>query len=336
MQYRTIRGTDISVSAVGFGVWTVGTSWWGIKDRRDGIDLLRRAFDLGVTFFDTADTYDGGNAETILNEALGDHRGEIVIATKFGYDIYNHPESQGQQERPHDWSPAYMRMALEQSLRRLGTDHVDLYQLHNPRLDAIRDDELWAELQRVRDDGLVRALGVALGPAIDARQIDEAVEAIERRQATPQIIYNLLEQDLGRGIFPVAAQHGASVLVRVPHASGLLDGSVRRDTQFAAGDHRNWRVTSSEKRRAWLEEGLVKVERLSHLTRGRSIGQLALQFVLHEPGVASVLPNIYDAEGMEDFCGYDSAQPLNEAEYEEIQALYERNFDLRPAVVDGG
>jgi aryl-alcohol dehydrogenase-like predicted oxidoreductase len=111
---------------------------------------------------------------------------------------------------------------------------------------------------------------------------------------------------------------------------------VRRDTQFAAGDHRNWRVTSSEKRRAWLEEGLVKVERLSHLTRGRSIGQLALQFVLHEPGVASVLPNIYDAEGMEDFCGYDSAQPLNEAEYEEIQALYERNFDLRPAVVDGG
>jgi len=336
MQYRTIRGTDISVSAVGFGVWTVGTSWWGIKDRQDGIGLLRRAFDLGVTFFDTADTYDGGNAETILNEALGNHRGEIVIATKFGYDIYNHPESQGQQERPHDWSPAYMRMALEQSLRRLGTDHVDLYQLHNPRLDAIRDDELWAELQRVRDDGLVRALGVALGPAIDARQIDEAVEAIERRQATPQIIYNLLEQDLGRGIFPVAAQHGASVLVRVPHASGLLDGSVRRDTQFAAGDHRNWRVTSSEKRRAWLEEGLVKVERLSHLTRGRSIGQLALQFVLHEPGVASVLPNIYDAEGMEDFCGYDSAQPLNEAEYEEIQALYERNFDLRPAVVDGG
>jgi aryl-alcohol dehydrogenase-like predicted oxidoreductase len=336
MQYRTIRGTGIEVSTVGFGVWTVGTSWWGITDRQTGIDLLRRAFDLGVTFFDTADTYDGGNAETILREALAEHRDEIVIATKFGYDIYNHPESQGQQERPHDWSPAYMRMALEQSLKRLGTDHVDLYQLHNPRLDAIRDDELWAELQRAYDEGLVGALGVALGPAIDARQIDEAVEAIDRRQATPQIIYNLLEQDLGRGIFPIAARHGASVLVRVPHASGLLDGSVRRDTQFAAGDHRNWRVTSSERRRAWLEEGLLKVERLSHLTQRRSIGQLALQFVLHEPGIASVLPNIYDVEGLEDFCGYDSAQPLTEAEYEEIQALYNRDFDLRPAAVKGG
>ena len=336
MQYRTIRGTDIEVSTIGFGVWTVGTSWWGIKDRQTGIDILRRAFERGITFFDTADTYDAGNAETILSEALGPHRDDIVIATKFGYDIYSHPESQGQQERPHDWSPAYVRKALEQSLRRLGTDYVDLYQLHNPRLDAIRNDDLWAELQRARDDGLVRALGVALGPAIDLRQVDEAIEAIERRGATPQIIYNLLEQDLGRGVFPVAAQQGASVLVRVPHASGLLDGSVRRDTEFAEGDHRNWRVTSSEKRRAWLEDGLLKVERLSHLTQGRSIGQLALQFILNEPSVASVLPNIYDVGGLDDFCAYDVAAPLTDYEYAEIQALYERNFDLRPAAVQGG
>jgi aryl-alcohol dehydrogenase-like predicted oxidoreductase len=336
MQYRTIRGTDIEVSTIGFGVWTVGTSWWGIKDRQTGIGLLRRAFEHGITFFDTADTYDAGNAETILSEALGSHRDDIVIATKFGYDIYSHPESQGQRERPHNWTPAYMRKALEQSLRRLGTDYVDLYQLHNPRLDAIRNDDLWAELQRARDDGLVRSLGVALGPAIDLRQVDEAIEAIERRGATPQIIYNLLEQDLGRGVFSVAMQQGASVLVRVPHASGLLDGSVRRDTEFAEGDHRNWRVTSSEKRRAWLEEGLLKVERLSHLTQGRSIGQLALQFILHEPGVASVLPNIYDTDGLDDFCAYDAAPPLADAEYAEIQALYERNFDLRPAVAKGG
>ena len=336
MQYRTILGTDIEVSTIGFGVWTVGTSWWGITDRKTGIDLLRRAFERGITFFDTADTYDAGNAETILSEALGSHRDDIVIATKFGYDIYSHPESQGQRERPHDWSPAYMRKALEQSLKRLGTDYVDLYQLHNPRLDAIRDDDLWAELQRARDDGLVRALGVALGPAIDPRQVDEAIEAIERRDATPQIIYNLLEQDLGRGIFPVTAGRGSSLLVRVPHASGLLDGSVRRDTEFAEGDHRNWRVTSSEKRHAWLEEGLLKVDRLSHLTRGRSIGQLALQFILHEPGVASVLPNIYDTDGLDDFCAYDTATPLTDAEYAEIQALYERNFDLRPAAAQGG
>ena len=337
MQYRTIRGTGIEVSTVGFGVWTVGTLWWGVKERSTGIDLLRRAFDLGVTFYDTADTYDSGNAETILHEALGDHRDEIVIATKFGYDIVNHPTSQGQQERPHDWSPAYMRRALEASLRRLNTDRIDLYQLHNPRLDAIHNDELWAELERAREEGLIRGLGVALGPAIDTRQIEEAVEAIERRGATPQIIYNLLEQDLGRGIFPTAAAQNASVLVRVPHSSGLLDGTVRRDTEFAEGDHRNWRVTTNAKRRAWLEDGLLKVERLDHLTtESRSIGRLALQFILHKPVVASVLPNIYDVEGLEDFCRYDSASPLTDAEFAEIQALYERNFDLQPASAEGG
>jgi aryl-alcohol dehydrogenase-like predicted oxidoreductase len=336
MQYRTIRGTGIEVSVIGFGVWTVGTSWWGIKNREVGIGLLRRAFDLGVTFYDTADTYNAGDAETILQEALGDHRDEIVIATKFGYDIYNHPTSEGQQERPQDWSPAYMRKALEQSLNRLGTDRIDLYQLHNPRLDAIRDDALWDELERAHEEGLIRALGVALGPAIDVRQIDEAVEAIRLRGATPQIIYNLLEQDLGRGIFPAAEKHEASLLVRVPHASGLLDGTVRRETEFAAGDHRNWRVTTNERRRAWLEDGLRKVERLDPMLTDRSIGQLALQFILHEPCIASVLPNIYDVAGLEDFCGFDAAAPLSDAEYAEIQSLYERNFDLQPAGAEGG
>jgi aryl-alcohol dehydrogenase-like predicted oxidoreductase len=337
MQYREIRGTGIEVSAVGFGVWTVGTTWWGVKDRQTGIDLLRRAFDRGVTFYDTADTYDHGNAETILHEALGEHRDEIVIATKFGYDIYNYPDSQGQQERPHDWSPAYMRRALEQSLNRLGTDRIDLYQLHNPRIDAIRDDALWAELDKARDDGLIRHYGVALGPAIDMRQIDEANEAITRRGATPQIIYNFLEQDLGRGIIPTANQHGASVLVRVPHSSGLLDGTVKKETEFEAGDHRNWRLTTNEKRRLWLDNGLRKVERFEHMTGPRrSIGQLALQFILHEPSIASILPNIYDAEGLDDFCAYDSAPPLKAAEYAELQTLYEHNFDLETAPAGGG
>lgn len=334
MQYRLIEGTDLTVSTVGFGVWTVGTTWWGLKDRGDGISLLRKAFDRGVTFFDTADTYSNGEAETILREALGDRRNQIVIGTKFGYDIYNHGVSADHQERPHDWSPAYMRKALEQSLVRLGTDHVDLYQLHNPRLDAIRDDSLWTELEKVQQEGLVRAVGVALGPAIDDRQIGEAVEAITLRGATPQIIYNLFEQQLGRGIFPTAREEGNSVIARVPHSSGLLDGTVRRDTTFEAGDHRNFRVTTDERKRAWQEDGLKKVDRLEEfLTEGRSIGQAAIQFILYEPSIASVLPNIYGDEGLIDFTGYDAARPLSDAEYERVQDLYETNFGLAPRAV---
>ena len=328
MEYRTILSTDIEVSAIGFGVWTVGTTWWGVKDRRTGIELLRRAFDLGITFFDTADTYDSGNAETLLQEALGDKRDQIVIGTKFGYDIYSQPESQGQRERPHDWSPAYMRRALEGSLRRLSTDHIDLYQLHNPRLDAIYKDDLWDELSKAHDEGLIRAVGTAHGPAFDLRQVNEGVHSLAVRGATPQIIFNLLEQGIGAGIFPTARELGRSVIARVPHASGILDGTVRLDTQFEPGDHRNWRVTTNERRKAWLEDGLQKLKRLAFLEQGRTIGQAALQFILHEPSLASVLPNIYDLKGLEEFASYDDAKPLGDDDYERVQALVASNFGL--------
>ncbi len=331
MEYRSLAGTDLTLSAVGFGVWTVGTTWWGVKDRQVGIDLLRTAFDLGVTFFDTADTYASGDAEVILREALGDKRDQIVIGTKFGYDIYNNPERPGQQERPHDWSPAYMRKALEESLRRLGTDHIDLYQLHNPRLEAIRDEALWAELEKAKAEGLIRAYGTALGPALDLRQAAEGIASVAERHAPTQIIYNLLEQPLGEGIFPAARAADVGVIARVPHASGLLEGYMTADIEFEPGDHRNWRVNTNERRKAWLEDGLRKVEQLDFLAIGRTIGQAAIQFILHEPSIGSVLPNIYDEKGLRDYATYDKARPLSGDEFARVQALYARNFGLNAA-----
>src|SRR5688500_523611 len=123
MQTRTLSDTNIDVSVVGFGVWTVSTAMWGVTDHAIRIRLLRRALDLGITFFVTADVYGHGEGETILAEALGDRRDQAMIATKSGYDFYNPPGSQaGQRERPHDWSPSFVRKACEQSLRRLTTD----------------------------------------------------------------------------------------------------------------------------------------------------------------------------------------------------------------------
>ncbi|WP_027481511.1 aldo/keto reductase [Deinococcus pimensis] len=334
MDYRQLLGTDLRVSALGFGVWTVGTTWWGVKDEALGVRLLQQALDLGVTFFDTADTYASGNAEEILRRALGDRRDEIVIATKFGYDIYNHPERPGQQERPHDWSPQYMRKALEGSLRRLGTDRVDYYQLHNCRLDAIRRDDLWAELERAKDEGLVRAYGTALGPALNERQIEEGVASVEERRAPTQIIYNLLEQVLGEKILPVAEREGVGVMARVPHASGLLEGFMTLDTKFEPGDHRNWRLTTNERRKAWMEDGLKKVDVLrERFLEGRTLGQLAIQWALRSPAMASVLPNIYDEAGLRDYAATFGARPLTDAEFTEIQSLYADNFGLTTNLV---
>ena len=135
MQYRNFGSTDLCASVVGFGVWTVSTRMWGVTDEAVRLRLLRRAYEMGVTFYDTADVYGDGLGETILKEALGEHRDALTLATKFGYDWYTAPgEQPGQKERPHDWSPAFVKRACEESLKRLGTDRIDLYQLHNPRI----------------------------------------------------------------------------------------------------------------------------------------------------------------------------------------------------------
>ncbi|GGL67370.1 general stress protein [Deinococcus aerolatus] len=328
MEYRELKGTDLTVSAVGFGVWTVGTTWWGVKDEGMGKRLLREAFEAGVTYFDNADTYASGRAEEMQREALGDVREKIVIGTKFGYDIYNNPDRPGQQERPHDWSPAYLRKALEGSLKRLGTDYIDFYQLHNPRVDAIALDDLWAELDTLKAEGLIRAYGTALGPALNERQIEEGIASVRDRHAPTQIIYNLLEQALGEKILPVAEAEGVSIVARVPHASGLLEGYMTLDTEFEPGDHRNWRMTTNAKKKAWMEDGLKKVEDLQPFVAGRTIGQLALQFALHSPMMASVLPNIYDEKGLKEYVAAFDAAPLTDDEYNAIQRLYRDNFGL--------
>src|SRR5579859_7137903 len=198
MDYRVLGDTGLTVSAVGFGVWTVSTTMWGITDDAFAAGLLRRALELGITFYDTADVYGDGKGETLLADALGDRRDEIVIATKFGYDFYNHPGPQpGQRERPHDWSPAFIRRACEESLKRLNTDRIDLYQLHNPRMEALRRDDLFAALEDLKAAGKIRSYGAALGPALKPdRQIEEGVYCAAHRRCAVQIIYNLLEQVL--------------------------------------------------------------------------------------------------------------------------------------------
>ena len=324
MKTRTFGTSGISASEVGFGLWTVSTGWWGEHSDESAVALLREAYDLGITFFDTADTYGEGRGETLLAQALGDVRDDITIATKFGYDIYSPWERKGHVERPHDWSPKFLRYEVEASLRRLGTDHIDVYQLHNPRMDAIRSDAVFEVLEEARDAGKIRAYGVALGPAIGWR--DEGIEAFSlRRPAAGQIIHNLLEQDPGRELIETARENGVGLMVRVPHSSGMLEGKYTKDTVFAENDHRRHRP------KEWLEQGLRKVERLGFLTEERTLGQAAMKWLLAEPAVTTVLPNIYDSAQLREFAAAPATADLSSAELERVADLYENGFYLEPA-----
>ena len=323
MKYRNLGDTDIAVSEVGFGVWTVSTGWWGevVDDR--SVRLLRQAHERGINYFDTADTYGSGKGETLLADAFGHMRESIVISTKIGYDFYNHTARRGQQERPQDWSEGFLRFALEQSLKRLGTDYVDLLQLHNTKMDAAENDELFALMESFKDEGKIRSYGAALGPKIGWRE--EGIKMMrERGLAGLQMIYNLLEQDPGRDLIGAARDTGTSLVVRVPHSSGMLEGRYDENTTFGPNDHRRHRP------KEWLTTGLRKVESLSFLTEPgeRTLGQAALKFVLASPEVASTLPNIYDEGQIEEFAATSEAPDLTEGELSHVAELYENDFGL--------
>jgi len=329
MRYRTLADTDVCLSEVGFGVWTISAGWWGEFTDAQATDLLRRALDLGVTFFDTGDTYGNGRGETILAQAFGGQRDKVVIGSKFGYDFYNNPDlNRGQRERPHNWTPEFIRFALEQSLKRLDTDYIDLWMLHNPRMDAILKDDVFALLEQLKAEGKIRSYGASLGPAIGGTEHgDQTLRA--RKMDALQIIYNLLEQDPGRRFLQPARDTNTGILVRVPHSSGMLEGQYTADTTFPASDHRSHRP------RSWLIEGLQKIETLKflHEERGMTLGQAALKWVLADPIITSAQPNIYNLEQLEEFAAAPDLPDLTSDELQRVADLYARNFDVQPVTV---
>lgn len=323
MKYRELAGTGIRVSEVGFGVWTLSAGWWGDVSDEESVRLLRRARELGINYFDTADTYGSGKGETILADAFRGEREEVVISTKIGYDFYNNTKRRGQQARPQDWSEDFLRFALEQSLKRLETDYVDFLQFHNVQMDAVENDALFELAEKFKAEGKVRSYGVAIGPAIGWREEGTRVMKIRDLDGM-QIIHNLLEQDPGRDFIEAARETGTSIIVRVPHSSGLLEGKYTEETTFAKNDHRKHRP------REWLINGLKKVEQLDFLTASgeRTLGQAALKWVLSAPEVAATLPNIYGDEQLEEFAATSEVPDLTQEELDRIQELYEDNFGL--------
>ena len=328
MKYRTFPGSDISVSDVGFGTWTLSTGWWGERSDAEAVAMLRNALDEhGITFFDAADTYGNGRAERQLAEAFRGRRGEVVIATKVGYDIYDadaRASRRGQSELPMCTDPAYLRLAVDRCLERLESDYIDVLQLHNAKMEHVRDAALWDTMRALKREGKIRAWGAAFGPAIG--WLYEAVELVEREPDvdTIQMIWNILEQHPGTAMIEAARAHAPNCCfnIRVTHASGMLEGKYTEDTVFPANDHRRHRP------RSWLVNGVEKVKTLDFLTRDMTLGQAALKWLLAEPLVVTTLPNVYDAEQLEEFAEASDKPDLTNDQLARVAALYARNFGV--------
>ena len=331
MKYRTFPGTDVQVSEVGFGTWTISTGWWGEKTDEEAVEMLRTAHSrFGINFFDAADTYGNGRSERQLANAFRSKRAEVVYGTKVGYDIYDEAAQsarRGQSELPQKFGRDYLRYAVDKCLERLETDYIDVLQLHNIKMEHVRDASIWKSLRAMKDEGIIKVWGAAFGPAIG--WLYEAVELCEREPdvGTIQMIWNILEQEPGTAMIEGAREHAPNCRfnVRVTHASGMLEGKYTEETVFPANDHRRHRP------RSWLINGIRKVRTLDFLTARMTLGQAALKWILADGAVVTTLPNIYDLEQLAEFAGAPEKPDLTPAEMERVSVLAESNFGVDEA-----
>lgn len=323
MHYRELGDSGVEVSEVGFGAWVVGTDWWGDRTEEQAVEMVQYALDQGITYFDTGDVYGHGDSEELIGRALGEHRDEVTLATKIGYDFYDNPQA-GHGELPKELNETYLREAFEKSLDRLGTDHVEFLQLHNANVDEVTP-EVVDVLREFKAEGKVDALGWALGPSIGWLAEGDAAVEMDVFDAV-QTVFNLFEQEPGAHFIDTIRETGSdtSVIARVPHSSGLLNEQVTPETELADDDHRSHRPTE------WYETGWEKVEALRFLERSgeRTMGQAAIAWLLAHDEVASVTPTFRTREDIDEWAAASDVPPLTDAEYERVQELYDANFEI--------
>lgn len=277
------------VSSVGFGAWGIGGNEhgnsYGPTDDEESINAVRRALDLGCTFFDTADVYGWGRSEKLLGKALEGRRDEVVVATKVGGDFYHGGVKL-------NFSPEYIRFAVQKSLDRLGTDRIDLYQLHNPPPDRIGTRDLYRVLEALREEGKIRHYGVSIhAPA-------EGVAAVRASSGAGclQVVYNLVHRDPEDDLFPVTRTQDVGIVAREPLWNGFLTGKYDGSETFEPGDIRsNW-PESYRRQRAALAADLQ--ERLAD--EGRTLAQAAIAFAASRPEVGTVIPGCKTVDQVEE------------------------------------
>jgi len=270
MEHTRLGETDLEVSRICFGTWQFGGDWGSIE-REDARAAVRGALELGIDFFDTAQGYGWGESERMLAEALGDDPHDVVLATKGGLRMEG-----GELRR--DASPEWLRRGVEESLRNLGVETIDLYQVHWPDPDVPAAETAGA-LQGLVDEGKLRYVGVSNFSPEEMAEF----EATRKVDAT-QPPYHLFRREIEADLLPWCEQHGVGVLVYGPLAHGLLSGRMTPDTEIGDDD---WRAGSALFRGESFRRNLEVVEELRRLAerRGHSVAQLAVAWTLAHPAV---------------------------------------------------
>lgn len=323
MEYRDLGRTGWKISAIGFGSWAIGGSW-GLVEDEESFKTLNRALDMGVNFFDTADVYGDGRSERLLARLQRERKEPFYVATKAGRRLDPHVAS--------GYNRANLTAFVERSLRNLETDALDLLQLHCPPSEVYYLPEVFGVLDDLVKQGKLRFYGVSV------EKVEEALKAMEYPQMqSVQIIFNIFRQRPMDLFFKEAQRRKVGILARVPLASGLLTGKMKRDTQFSPEDHRAFNRHGEAFDRGETfsgvdyESGLRAVDALRPLVpQGMSMAQFALRWILMHPAVTTTIPGAKNPQQVEDNVRAGNYPPLSPETMQKVEAIY--NEMIKPQV----
>ena len=315
MKTRLLGRTGLKVSEIGFGAWAIGGNAhgnsYGPTDDATSIAALQRAVDLGVNFIDTADVYGWGHSEELIGEALVGRRDEVHLATKVGGDFYHGGVRM-------NFEDGYIAFALERSLKRLRTDHVDVYQLHNPPAELMGDPATYEVLEALKAEHKIDHYGVSV------HEPAEAVLCLEAgAPEVLQIPFSLFRQEWIDELFDEGRKANVGIIAREPLGNGFLSGKIRADARFPPGDIRHHWPPSMVAGRA------TAAEQLSFLARtDRTMAQAALQFVLSFPAVSVTIPGAKTVAQIDENAAASGATPLTADEVRKARERYAKDFGL--------
>ncbi|HTP58324.1 MAG TPA: aldo/keto reductase, partial [Spirochaetia bacterium] len=314
---RLLGKTGMRVSEVSFGTWAMGSAW-GKVDDKESMAALNKAVDLGVNFFDTADVYGDGRSEKLLGQLLKDRKETIYVATKAGRKLQPHTAEK--------YTPLALKRFVEDSIKKLRVDALDLLQLHCPPWEVYYNQEVFTCLDDMVKAGKLKNYGVSV------EKVEEALKAIEYPGVkTVQIIFNMFRQRPAELFFREARARWIGVLARVPLASGLLTGKMTRTTKFGPDDHRNF----NRKGQAFDQgetfsgvdyaKGLQAVEDLKKiLPRGMTLSQFALKWILMHPAVSCVIPGAKTPAQVEENAKTVSLPRLPRSVMRQVEEVYNK------------
>lgn len=317
MNYRKFGRINWNVSEIGFGAWAIGGSWGQVDDEQS-LAAMKKALDLGVNFFDTADVYGDGRSERLIQKLRKETKAPFYVATKAGRRLNPHVAS--------GYNKQNLSAFVDRSLQNLGVEALDLVQLHCPPTETYYQIETFAAMDNMVQAGKIKHYGVSV------EKVEEAVKAIEFLGVqSVQIIFNMFRQRPAEYFMAEAKRRGVATIIRVPLASGMLTGKFTAGSNFASDDHRSFNRfgeafdVGETFAGVPYETGLHAVDELKRCFPGSErLAQIALRWILMFDGVSTVIPGGKTVKQVEDNSTAGNLPPLTEQQMQNVRDIYDR------------